>query len=86
MTVLLCTDEDDHLLYVLLEVKSLTGNWKVLGLSLGISNPDLSTIQATNPLDPGGCLRDMLAQWLKHNFKVCNMPWLPCLVILTLNW
>ena len=84
--VLLCADENDDLLDVYREVKNLTANWRGLGLSLGIQNTDLATVQATNPINPVNCLRDMLAQWLKQNFKVCNilLPWLPCLVIDTI--
>ena len=70
--LLLCTEEDD-LIDVLREVGDLSADWERLGLSLGLKRSDLKTVQGSRHSDVKGCLSDMLAEWLKHNFDVCNM-------------
>ena len=67
--MLLLAGEDD-LSEVILAVADLDGRWKGLGISLGVHQSDLDTIQSNNPHSPSDCLREMLALWLKQNYTV----------------
>ena len=54
---------------VLLEVKSLAARWNMLGLALGLYQPQLDTIKVDNP-DVENCLRAVLTNWLKQMYDV----------------
>ena len=74
--MLLLTDEDD-LWEVRSAVAGLAGRWKDLGISLGIRFSDLDAIQSSSP---SGCLREMLAIWLKQGYNVRSTLILPPLL------
>ena len=79
--MLLLTGEDD-LREVRSAVAGLAERWKDLGISLGIHFSDLDAIHSSSP---SGCLREMLAVWLKQSYKVRStlVPCLPCLIYYT---
>ena len=64
--MLLFTGEDD-LREVRSAVAGLAERWKDLGISLGIRFNDLDAIHSSSP---SGCLREMLAVWLKQSYNV----------------
>ena len=74
------TGEDD-LWDVRSAVADLAGNWKDLGVSLGIH---FSALDAIHSSSPSGCLREMLALWLKQSYNVrsTHTLCLPCLILL----
>ena len=76
--MLLFTGEDD-LRDVRSAVTDLAGRWKDLGISLGIRFNDLDAIHSSSP---SGCLREMLAIWLKQSYNVRStlILYLPCLI------
>ena len=50
-------------------LKPIASHWRALGLQLGMLYGELSTIEATPLLIPGGpvaFLREVLSQWLDH--------------------
>ena len=59
-------DEDD-LQDVRLAVADLAGQWKDLGISLGIRSSKLDTINSPSASES---LREMLALWLRQGYKV----------------
>ena len=79
--MLLLTGEDD-LREVRSAVAGLGERWKDLGISLGIHFSDLDAIHSSSP---SGCLREMLAVWLKQSYKVRStlVPCLLCLIYYT---
>ena len=62
----------DDLQIVRSAVTSLAGRWKDLGFSLGMRAGDLDTILSANAGSPSDCLREMLLQWLRQSYNVCN--------------
>ena len=79
--MLLFTGEDD-LWEVRSAVADLAGRWKDLGVSLGVHFSDLDAIHSSSP---SGCLREMLAIWLKQSYNVRSTLtlYLPCLIYYT---
>ena len=65
----LLVDEDD-LQDVRLAVADLAGQWKDLGISLGIRSSKLDTINSPSASES---LREMLALWLRQGYKVRTM-------------
>ena len=58
---------EDYLWDVRSAVADLAGRWKDLGVSLGVHFSDLDAIPSSSP---SGCLREMLAIWLKQSYNV----------------
>ena len=69
MCVFLLADEDD-LHDVRSAVVDLAGRWRDLGDSLGIRSGDLDAILSSSAHSPSDCLRKVLTQWLRQNYKV----------------
>ena len=46
-----------------------SSKWYDLGLSLGLLNPKLKTIEKDSPKDSDGCLRECLLSWLQTDDK-----------------
>ena len=42
--------------------------WRSIGLSLGLLDGQLATVEANNNYRVEGCLRDMLGLWLKKSY------------------
>ena len=63
---------EDDLRDAISAVTDLTGRWKDLGISLGLRPSDFDTILSNNPHSSSNCLREMLLQWLKQSYNVCN--------------
>ena len=55
---------------MLTEMMPVAGNWKAIGILLGISYGRLGTIQTDNPGNASACFLDMLACWLKQSYDV----------------
>ena len=63
------TADDDHWNILIIECKSLSGDWEKISAYLGLSFKLIDIIKRDNPRDSAGCWNEALKQWIKQNYN-----------------
>ena len=63
------TVEEEHWNVLIIECKSLSGDWEKISAYLGLSFKLIDTIKRDNPRDSSGCWNEALKQWIKQNYN-----------------
>ena len=64
------TVEEEHWNVLIIECKSLSGDWEKISAYLGLSFKLIDTIKRDNPRDSSGCWNEALKQWIKQNYNI----------------
>ena len=54
---------------MIIECKSLSGDWEKVSAYLGLSFKLIDIIKRDNPRDSSGCWNEALKQWIKQNYN-----------------
>ena len=54
---------------MIIECKSLSGDWEKVSGYLGLSFKLIETIKRDNPKDSSSCWNEALKQWIKQNYN-----------------
>ena len=64
------SSDKEHWNILIIECKSLSGNWEKVSGYLGLSFELIETIKRDNPRDSAGCWNEALKHWIKQNYDI----------------